>query len=421
MPFSQINLQHLLREIDSLKRRLPSGASLDDNLCWPHFRLEWNYQTALLCGLSVNRVETALLQQDETVQGMEKAASMICGHDAAIHQVKALSAEKGLMLDMDDVKALQQLILGAPCNWRQADQPVPLSANDVYHPVSPESIPDQLDELLGWCQRYAFDTHPVLLAAEWYLGIIRIQPFETGNGRLARLLMNFHLLRHGYPPVIFTEETKEQFQEALAAALEDEEAELAGYVARKLILSLDWVLDRLREHAFSNSTDWETALSNLERQLPPPPTMAKRSADFIRQRLQDSLLPLIELTLLKTNRIDRLYAESQYALHAYFDGHLEKTDPGNCRLFFNSRDIDSLERLQEMDLILRWSSARYHNALGYDLSLNLQFRFGQQQYDIIGPEYQIITSKSYDLPLLHAEQDLVMEEIGKFLLEKLKS
>jgi Fic family protein len=40
--------------------------------------------------------------------------------------------------------------------------------------------------------------HPVLLAAEMHERLVTIHPFIDGNGRTARLVMNFILLKHGY-------------------------------------------------------------------------------------------------------------------------------------------------------------------------------------------------------------------------------
>jgi hypothetical protein len=44
--------------------------------------------------------------------------------------------------------------------------------------------------------------HPVLQAAELHYNLVAIHPFADGNGRTARLLMNYNLLRHGYPHTI---------------------------------------------------------------------------------------------------------------------------------------------------------------------------------------------------------------------------
>ncbi len=43
---------------------------------------------------------------------------------------------------------------------------------------------------------------PVELAALFHYRYIRIHPFEDGNGRIARLMVNYILSRHGWPMIV---------------------------------------------------------------------------------------------------------------------------------------------------------------------------------------------------------------------------
>lgn len=56
---------------------------------------------------------------------------------------------------------------------------------------------------------------PVELAALFHYRFIRIHPFEDGNGRIARLMMNFILHRHGYPMIVVRSRRKSEYLEAL--------------------------------------------------------------------------------------------------------------------------------------------------------------------------------------------------------------
>ena len=60
--------------------------------------------------------------------------------------------------------------------------------------------------------------HPVLQAAELHYNLVAIHPFADGNGRTARLLMNYHLLRHGYPHTIIEVEKRAEYLTALEEA-----------------------------------------------------------------------------------------------------------------------------------------------------------------------------------------------------------
>jgi len=47
---------------------------------------------------------------------------------------------------------------------------------------------------------------------------IRIHPFEDGNGRIARLLMNYILAKHDYPMLVIRSKTKKNYLDALGKA-----------------------------------------------------------------------------------------------------------------------------------------------------------------------------------------------------------
>lgn len=57
--------------------------------------------------------------------------------------------------------------------------------------------------------------NPIELAALFHYRYIRIHPFEDGNGRIARLMMNFILCRYGYPMIVVPSKTKEEYLMAL--------------------------------------------------------------------------------------------------------------------------------------------------------------------------------------------------------------
>jgi Fic family protein len=60
--------------------------------------------------------------------------------------------------------------------------------------------------------------HPVLTAADAHYDFVTIHPFIDGNGRCARLLMNFVLLKNGYPPAIIPMSRREEYIKSLEKA-----------------------------------------------------------------------------------------------------------------------------------------------------------------------------------------------------------
>ena len=86
--------------------------------------------------------------------------------------------------------------------------------------ASPEETPSLMYDLIQWYneEEQACNLSPVELAALFHYRYIRIHPFEDGNGRIARLIVNFILLRHNYPMVVVLSRKKTTYLNALGLA-----------------------------------------------------------------------------------------------------------------------------------------------------------------------------------------------------------
>jgi Fic family protein len=91
---------------------------------------------------------------------------------------------------------------------------------DRFEYASPEETPALMTDLVDWYNAAEKEGKysPVELAALFHYRYIRIHPFEDGNGRIARLLINYILTRHDYPMIVVRSRTKSDYLEALHAA-----------------------------------------------------------------------------------------------------------------------------------------------------------------------------------------------------------
>ncbi len=83
--------------------------------------------------------------------------------------------------------------------------------------ASPEETPILMRDLVDWYNKAEQEgvLSPVELAALFHYRYIRIHPFEDGNGRIARLMVNFILSRHNYPMIVVRSRNKNEYLEAL--------------------------------------------------------------------------------------------------------------------------------------------------------------------------------------------------------------
>ena len=63
----------------------------------------------------------------------------------------------------------------------------------------PAQVPSLMKKLIGWYFDNHELIHPVELAAKFHTQLTSIHPFADGNGRMARLLMNYILQQKEFP------------------------------------------------------------------------------------------------------------------------------------------------------------------------------------------------------------------------------
>ena len=88
---------------------------------------------------------------------------------------------------------------------------------DRFEYASPEETPGLMTDLVDWYNKAEQEgkLSPVELAALFHYRYIRIHPFEDGNGRIARLMVNYILTRHNYPMIVVRSRKKNEYLEAL--------------------------------------------------------------------------------------------------------------------------------------------------------------------------------------------------------------
>lgn len=91
---------------------------------------------------------------------------------------------------------------------------------DRFEYASPEETPSMMSDLVDWYNAAEKEGKltPVELAALFHYRYIRIHPFEDGNGRIARLMANYIMARHGWPMIVIRNRKKAEYLEALHRA-----------------------------------------------------------------------------------------------------------------------------------------------------------------------------------------------------------
>ena len=121
------------------------------------------------------------------------------GHKDAFEYVSELVKEKA-PLSESIIKQIHYLVLADKTEDRGVYRRIPVRIMGAQHePAQPYLIISRMEQLL---HEYKESTeHIVTKLAKFHIEFEAIHPFIDGNGRTGRLLVNFELMKAGFPPI----------------------------------------------------------------------------------------------------------------------------------------------------------------------------------------------------------------------------
>jgi len=205
------------RKLDALKAKIRPGAL--DNLDSVQ-RIDITYTSNAIEGNTLTAGETALvIEKGITVSGKPlKDHLEAVDHARALDWVIEIGMQGRVPLRETDIRTLHQLVVAKSkpeIAGRYADTVrfVNTSAG-AHHFPSHVDVPTLMKDFTDWLAE-ADDTPEI--AFEAHRRLVGIHPFNDGNGRTARLLMNLILIRGGYPPIAIRPEDRPEYTNALEA------------------------------------------------------------------------------------------------------------------------------------------------------------------------------------------------------------
>lgn len=282
----------VLEEIDRLKgeldalRPLPVGVvgRIEQRL-----RLESNYHSNAIEGNSLTLGETkSLILHGLTASGKPMRDHLdIKGHDEAVKAIED-AVKRNESLNEVFIRNLHQVLLKEPYEAdaiTPAGQPtkrlisigeyktrpnnVRTTTGEMYYFAPPEQVKPAMSDLINWYRtKENAGEHPIIIAAAFHYRFVRIHPFDDGNGRMARLLVNMILIKHGYTVAIIPIQERSQYINSLEQADQSEDlAEFIAYIAHCCEYALNLHLKAARGEGVEDAEDLERAIQRFKRAL----------------------------------------------------------------------------------------------------------------------------------------------------------
>ena len=188
---------------------------------WSRFAELFSYNTNAIEGSTLTQREVSELIEKNKVP--DKSGRDIEEAKGVVEAVKFIrTAKEHISLDL--IKRLHEIVFRGSKHFagrfREAGVEVVIrdKSGEVVHRGAPSGmVLPLLKELIQWYNENRKAYPPVLLAAVVHNQFENIHPFQDGNGRVGRLLLNNILIKHSLPPVNIELTRRQEYYEALQA------------------------------------------------------------------------------------------------------------------------------------------------------------------------------------------------------------
>ncbi|WP_298286271.1 Fic family protein [Acidocella sp.] len=215
-------LDAMLRTVDAEKATLDAARPLPANTIASlreKLTLEWTYHSNAIEGNTLTLRETKVVLEGITVGGKTLREHFeATNHRDAILYVEEIVAKQESLSEWQ-IKNIHNLVLkgiNSEEAGRYRHENVAIAGASTTPPDFLH-LGEEMQQLIAWYET-AGDTHPVERAAELHTRFVKIHPFVDGNGRSGRLLLNFELMKAGYPPAVIRKEDRVAYYDALDEA-----------------------------------------------------------------------------------------------------------------------------------------------------------------------------------------------------------
>ena len=284
--------RNIIEVIDGLKRDLDELRPLPPDVVGrveQKIRLESNYHSNAIEGNTLTLGETrSLILHGLTAHGKPMRDHLdIEGHDDAVKAIEDAVRRKEALNGVF-IRNLHRVLLKEPYEmdaltpdgrltkrlisvgqYKTVPNNVKTTTGEIHYYTAPEQVQSEMTDLIDWYRdQDASGEHLIVVAATFHYQFVRIHPFDDGNGRMARLLMNMILIGHGYTLAIVENDDRERYiREIEEVARKESLSQFVEFIASCCESTLRLHLRAARGESIEDAGDIDREIEIFKRSL----------------------------------------------------------------------------------------------------------------------------------------------------------
>ena len=420
--------------IDFLKnewKSLQPLSSENERRLWQKLRLEWNYHSNHIEGSTLTYGETELLLVHGATHGNHtlREYEEMQAHDVGIAHLRELAEDRTRLLGESDIRNLNKIILKEPF-WKPAQtedgkpsrkQIIPgeykntpnnviTATGELFEFAKPSDVPARMQALVQWLeQSLASGESPIILIlAKLHHEFVLIHPFDDGNGRVARMLVNYVLMRQGFPPIIVPTERKKDYLNALRLADAGDITELENFLGTCVVRSLELAIKAAKGESLEEPGDLEKEIELFKRSQEHHEEKVKpKSAEAIQWLYENGFRNLLSRLVEKMRIFEDLFVRSIIAAEPRVSA-----EPSAVLAAFEEHLPDGFKGQQQFLIRFRYEGYRGESDAPFNVDATVNVVFGEFEYTW-HVRSRLLLRKLYSEPVMSDEIATFVEAVQK--------
>ncbi len=181
---------------------------------WERFTEDFVYNTNAIEGSTVTEEEVPEILHKKNPENAEEIETK--GVAKAIQYLKETKEDLSLNLLLNLHRICFKGSKPFAGKFRNVNVIIRNSVGQIIHAGVPkQELEYYLNEFIEWYKKNKKKFKPLILAAILHNQFEHIHPFQDGNGRVGRLLLNYILLKNNYPPINIMLEDRQEYYQSL--------------------------------------------------------------------------------------------------------------------------------------------------------------------------------------------------------------
>jgi Fic family protein len=432
----------VIKEVNILRNQIddirPLSAEVEQKVM-EKLRLDWNYHSNAIEGNRLNYNETlTFLTTGVTAKGKPFQDHLdLRGHNDAMNYLTTL-VKTGEPISEIDINVLHKMVLADSGKGHlQQNTPPPAHkhivfsdldrtvaealSGDSFHYSNNNENSLKMQGLMDWYYETGEqrNLHPLVIASLFHQKLTYINAFGDANGKMARMMMNFILMHHNYPPVVIKMEDRQVYYALTDKHDEESSKQFVEYIAELMINSFGLYLDN---HIEADIDDVDKELALFVRDLHNKSFSSPKVTSIeINSTVLNVIVPMIEKVLSKTALIEEFFEHTDKKINMVCLKTNKKPNEVEIKdVYFTNYTADKMIRpllklenkVMRMEFIIHFRKFKTVERK-FDVRTTLFLKFDDHEYSLSNYNNELEIIKSYNEPLTDAENGIIIRTLIK--------